>query len=159
MSTLERNLLTGLRVTIGWAFLYAGLTQFADPSWSAAGFLTHTTTFHPLFAPFAAPTILPLTNFLVKWGHLLIGLSLVTGSLTRVGALFGTVLMLAYWLAHMNFPYVETKLNFLIDFHVVYAIGLVYLLTKPPAMLFGIDQWLASLKPVKSNPLLRPLVL
>ena len=35
----------------------------------------HVVTFHDFFARFATPAVLPYTDFLMKWGHLLIGLS------------------------------------------------------------------------------------
>lgn len=155
---LQRSLIAFLRIAIGWTFLYAGITQVFDPSWSAAGFLTHTKTFHFLFAGFAAPEALPLTNVLVSWGHLLIGLSLVFGLLTRVGGVLGTLLMLVYWLAHMDFPYVESPLNFLIDFHVVYAGALVYLMTRHAGQIAGLDRWLGELAFVREHAALRPLV-
>lgn len=157
-TTFERNLLVFLRVAIGWTFLYAGVSQLTDPSWSAAGFLDHTKTFHFLMAPFASPGLLPITNFLVPWGHLLIGLSLVLGIMVRVGGVFGTLLMLTYWLAHMNFPYVDTSVNFLIDFHVIYAGALVYLLCKRAGHVYGLDAWVEKLSFVQSHPFLRPLV-
>lgn len=69
--------------------------------------------------------------------------SLILGILVRIGGVFGALLILTYWLAHMNFPYVETQLNFLIDFHVVYAGALVYLLCKGAGHIYGLDAWLA----------------
>jgi thiosulfate dehydrogenase [quinone] large subunit len=157
-TVFERSLLVFLRVMIGWTFLYAGVSQLTDPAWSAAGFLGHTKTFHFLMAPFAAPGLLGITNFLVPWGHLLIGLSLVFGIMVRVGALFGTILMLTYWLAHMNFPYVDTSVNFLIDFHVIYAGALVYLICKHAGHIYGLDGWLDKLTFVQSHPALHPLI-
>ena len=53
-------------------------------NYSAGGFLNHVVTFHDFFATFATPTMLPLTDFLMKWGNLLIGLSLVSGSMVRI---------------------------------------------------------------------------
>ena len=50
-----------------------------------------------------------VTDLLVKWGYLLIGLSLFLGLLTRVGATIGAALMFIYYLAHLDFPYVENK--------------------------------------------------
>src|SRR5665213_3123522 len=119
-TTHERALILFLRLAMGWTFLYAGITQFADPTWSAAGFLNSTKTFHWLMVGFAAPNILPITNFLVKWGHLLTGLSLVSGLLVRASVPFGILLMLTYYMAHMDFPYIENHTNFMLDYHLVY---------------------------------------
>jgi thiosulfate dehydrogenase [quinone] large subunit len=54
-----------------------------------------------------------VTTLLVSWGHLLIGLSLLAGLLVRVSSLFGVALMILYWMAHMDFPYISDTNNFL----------------------------------------------
>src|SRR5580704_6170861 len=72
---LDRVVIFFLRIFVGWLFLYAGSWQILQ-GYSAGGFLNHVVTFHGLFALFATPTMLPLTDFLMKWVHLLSGLSL-----------------------------------------------------------------------------------
>jgi len=76
-SKLEKTLIVFFRITMGWVFLYAASHQLFDPKFSAGGFLGHTKTFHDFFAYFATPAMLPVTDFLVEWGHFLIGLSLL----------------------------------------------------------------------------------
>ena len=71
---LDRGVIFALRILTGWTFLYAGTWQILQ-NYSAAGFLNHVVTFHDFFARFATPAVLPYTDFLMKWGHLLIGLS------------------------------------------------------------------------------------
>ena len=52
---------------------------------------------------FATPAITaPTPTFLMKWGHLLIGLSLVSGLMVRISGPFGILLMLTYHFAHMD---------------------------------------------------------
>lgn len=156
---LHRGLIVFFRVTVGWVFLYAGVTQlFVIPHWSAAEFLTHTKTFHDIMAPLAAPAFLPYVDFLVKWGHFLIGLSLVTGLMIRVSGVFGILLMLTYWCAHLDFPYVASPLNFIIDEHIVYAGLIVYLMAVHAGHVFGLDGWVAKQPAISGNPFLRPLV-
>ena len=157
-STLERGLIVGFRLLMGWTFLYAAIHQIADPEWSAAAFLGRTKTFHDLLSVFATPAVAPYTTFLVKYGHLLIGLSLISGLMVRVSATFGTLLMLMYWMAHMDFPYIETKLNYIVDFHIVYACVLVYLIHKRAGHVWGLDGWVEKLPIVQQYPSLRPLV-
>ena len=48
--------------------------------------------------------------------------------LVRVSASFGVLLMLIYWMAHMDWPFVENKNNLLFDYHLVYGGVLVYLI-------------------------------
>jgi thiosulfate dehydrogenase (quinone) large subunit len=138
-TTLQRGLILYFRLAMGWTFLYAGITQVMDPHWSVAVFLAHTKTFHDVLAVFAAPGIEPYTTFAVKWGHLLIGLSLVSGLLVRVSGGFGVLLMLTYYCAHMDFPYVDSPVNFLMEFHLVYAGVLVYLMSVNAGCVFGLD--------------------
>jgi thiosulfate dehydrogenase [quinone] large subunit len=136
---LQRCLIVYFRLAIGWTFLYAGAWQVMDPHWSVATFLAHTKTFHDVLAVFAAPGIAPYTTFAVKWGHLLIGLSLVSGLLVRVSGVFGVLLMLTYYCAHMDFPYIESPVNFIMDYHLVYAGVLVYLMSVSAGTVFGLD--------------------
>jgi thiosulfate dehydrogenase [quinone] large subunit len=75
----------------------------------------------------------------VKWGHLLIGLSLVSGLLIRVSGVFGVMLMLTYYFAHMDFPYVDSPVNYIMEFHLVYAGVLVYLMSVRAGTVFGLD--------------------
>src|SRR5215471_9565730 len=129
-SRAEQNLIVYFRLAMAWTFLYAASHQVFDPSWTVVGFLSHTKTFHDLFAVFTTPTMAPITTFLVEYGHLLIGLSLVSGLMVRVSASFGILLMLTYWMAHMDFPYIENRNNFLVDYHIVYAGVLGFLIAK-----------------------------
>jgi thiosulfate dehydrogenase (quinone) large subunit len=87
---LESGLIVFFRLAMGWTFLYAASHQVFDPKWSVVGFLNHTKTFHDLFAIFTTPTMAPITTFLVEYGHLLVGLSLVFGLLVRISAAFKT---------------------------------------------------------------------
>ena len=117
---LDRGVIFVLRILMGWTFLYAGVWQIWD-NFDTAGFLNHVVTFHAAFAVFGTPTMLPITDLLVKWGHLLIGLSLISGFLVRVSGPFGILLMITYYFAHMQFPFIEDHLNYLVDFHLVGA--------------------------------------
>jgi thiosulfate dehydrogenase [quinone] large subunit len=156
---LQRGLIVFFRLAVGWTFLYAGFTQlFVIPDWSAAEFLTHTKTFHALMAPLAGPATLPYIDFLVKWGHLFIGLSLVSGLMIRVSGVFGILLMLTYWCAHLDFPYVSSPLNFIVDEHIVFAVLIVYLMAVRAGHVYGLDGWLEKLPVIEHNPFLGPLV-
>jgi len=80
-------------------------------------------------------------TFLVKWGHLLIGLSLVSGLLVRVSGPCGMVLLGVYYLAHLDFPYVETHATFILDYHIVYIALLGYLVAARAGHVWGLDGW------------------
>jgi thiosulfate dehydrogenase [quinone] large subunit len=85
-------------------------------------------------------------------------LSLISGLLVRASAPFAIMLMLLYWTAHMNYPYIENVNNYLIDYHIVYAGVLVYLIVKRAGHVFGLDGWAEELTSVRTTPALRWLV-
>jgi len=153
----EKYLVVFFRFTMAWTFLYAASHQVFVPSFSVVGFLSHTKTFHDVFALFTTPTMAPITTFLVEYGHLLIGLSLLTGLMVRVSASFGVLLMAIYWFAHMDWPFIENTNNFIVDYHVVYAGVLVYLIVKKAGHVWGLDGWVENLELIRQRPKLKPL--
>jgi thiosulfate dehydrogenase [quinone] large subunit len=155
---IENALILFFRLAMAWTFLYAGLRQAVFSDFSVVPFLQHTKTFHALFALFATPDWAPITSFMVKWGHLLIGLSLLTGLLVRVSAVSGMLLLGMYWMAHMDFPYIESNVNFLLDYHIVYIGVLAYLVVVHAGSVFGLDGWLERKRFFHAHPVLRPLV-
>jgi thiosulfate dehydrogenase [quinone] large subunit len=147
----ERALIFLLRVMIGWTFLWAAVHHYGNHAY-VAGFLSHTTTFHPLYAPIVTSPFLPVVSFLVEYGHLLIGLSLVSGLFVRASAPFAILLMVLYWTAHMDFPYIENVNNLMIDYHLVFAAVLGYLIVKRAGRVWGLDGLAAKFAVVRSNP-------
>ena len=157
-TTSERVLIVFFRLAMGWTFLYAASHQVFVPGWSVAGFLNSTKTFHGFYSNFTGPVIAPILSFLVSYGHLLIGLSLIFGLMVRVSAAFGILLMLLYWTAHMDFPYISNTNNFIIDEHIVSAGVLLYLIVKHAGHVWGLDGWVEKLDFFKQHPGLKPLV-
>ena len=155
-STLDRSLIFLMRVLIGWMFLYAGASQILHGE-SSVGFLTHVKTFHDTFAAFATPTLLPITDVLMKWGHLLIGLSLVSGLMVRVSGPFGILLMVTYHFAHMDWPFITDHHSMLFDYHATYAVVIAYLMLHRAGHAFGLDGFVERLPFIERNPALRPL--
>jgi thiosulfate dehydrogenase [quinone] large subunit len=157
-SRIDRSFVLFFRLAMAWTFLYAASHQVFDPSWSVAGFLNHTKTFHDVYAALATATWAPIITFLVAYGHLLIGLSLLFGLMVRVSASFGILLMLLYWTAHMNWPYIENANNFILDYHIVYAAVLGYLVARHAGHVWGLDGLAERLSFFHQHPGLRPLV-
>jgi thiosulfate dehydrogenase [quinone] large subunit len=157
-STIEKGFIVGFRLAMAWTFLYAASHQIFNPNWSVAAFLSQTKTFHDVYAVFTTPAWAPIITVLVGYGHLLIGLSLLVGFMVRVSASFGVLLMVMYWTAHMDFPYIENANNFILDYHLVYAGVLVYLIVKQAGHVWGLDGWAHDLPWLQQHPHLRPLV-
>lgn len=150
----ERTIILLLRLSMAWVFLYAASHQVTVPGWSVAGFLGSAKTFHGFFQLFTGPVVAPVISFLVEYGHLLIGLSLLTGLLVRVSSLAAIALMILYWMAHMNFPYISNTNNFLVDEHIVYALVLALLIARHAGHIVGLDAWVARWRASENHPLL-----
>ena len=157
-SNAERYLIFAFRMLMAWTFIYAAYHQIADPKWTVAGFLSHTKTFHDVYAPFTAPSISPTITFLVKYGHLAIGLSLLVGLMVRVSAIAGIFLLMMYWTAHMDWPFIENSNNFIVDYHIVYAVLCIFLIVMRAGHVWGLDALAEKLPFVQQHSALRPLV-
>jgi thiosulfate dehydrogenase [quinone] large subunit len=157
-SPFERAVIVFFRLTMAWTFLYAASHQVFDPNFTVAAFLSHTKTFHNVYAVFTTPSVSPYITFLVSYGHLLIGLSLLVGLMVRISAAFGIALMLMYWTAHMDWPFIENTNNFIVDYHIVYAGVLVFLIGKHAGHVWGLDGWVEKLPLTARHSSLRPLV-
>jgi thiosulfate dehydrogenase [quinone] large subunit len=157
-SKAEQGLILYFRFTMAWTFLYAASHQVFDPNFTVVDFLRHTKTFHDLFSAFTTPAMAPVTTFLVEYGHLLIGLSLLVGLMVRISAAFGVLLMIIYWMAHMDWPFIENRNNFIIDYHLVYAGVLVFLIVKRAGHVWGLDAWAEKLSLFDRYPWFRVCV-
>ena len=78
--------------------------------------------------------------------------------MVRVSAAFGVLLMITYWFAHMDWPFIENTNNLIVDYHLVYAGVLVMLIVARAGHVFGLDAWAEKLSFVKQNRALKPLV-
>jgi thiosulfate dehydrogenase (quinone) large subunit len=95
--TFARIALVVMRTLIGWHFLYEGLYKLLLPGWSragqpmagwtAAGYLAQAGgPLAPLLHRFAQPPIIGWIDILVPLGLALVGLSLILGLFTQLGA-------------------------------------------------------------------------
>ena len=119
----KKTALLLLRLTLGWLLLYAGWQKVtSDTPFSAAGFLTHASTFPGLYKIFASKALLPIVNILNSWGQIAIGLGLITGTFTKWAARAGALLMILYYFPGLKFPMIGEH-SFLVDDHIIYAVG------------------------------------
>ena len=138
MTSLRSLSLVGLRISLGAYFFYAGVSKVIDPAWSAAGYLNNAQTFPSFYAWLARPDILPLTNLLNEWGLTLIGVSLVLGLFTRIGAVAGVTLMVLYYLPALAFPQVGEH-AYIVDDHIIFIFALLLLAATAAGRTWGID--------------------
>ena len=99
---LQTGLLTLLRIAIGWHFLYEGHAKFFSGNWTSAGYLQASRWFlGGAFQWMAShPAVIALVDAVNIGGQILIGLLLITGTLTRAASLAAMALLLLYYLAN-----------------------------------------------------------
>lgn len=89
-----------LRIAVGWHFLYEGVWKLMqNGKWSCVSMLAGSTG--PLAGPFQAladsPTLVAVSDWAVMLGLAAIGLSLLSGVLSRIAAPFGMLMMLMFY--------------------------------------------------------------
>ncbi len=158
MDSTTRRFAFAFRMLMAWTFLYAASHQVLNPKFSAAMFLSNTKTFHDLYAPLTNPAYDPILTFLVSYGHLAIGVSLLLGLAVRISSLAGIALLLTYWTAHMEWPYIENHNNLIVDYHIVYATVCLFLFASNAGHVLGLDKFAARLPLVQKHRLLRMVI-
>ncbi|HMP29968.1 MAG TPA: DoxX family membrane protein, partial [Saprospiraceae bacterium] len=105
-TSTQLNLLVILRVLIGWHFLYEGIVKYYNPNWTAAGFLNNSEgIFAPIFKNLGqnASMIGTIDNLNIML-QIIIGLFLILGLFSKVGAWLGIILLSLYYLALPPLP-------------------------------------------------------
>jgi uncharacterized membrane protein YphA (DoxX/SURF4 family) len=99
-------LLTGLRILVGWHFLYEGIIKLMTPGWSSKMYLMGSNwIFSDIFHRMAeSPGVVNIVDFLNVWGLILIGISLFIGFLVRWSSIAGAILLLFYFVAYPPIP-------------------------------------------------------
>ncbi|MBI2123840.1 MAG: DoxX family membrane protein [Candidatus Wildermuthbacteria bacterium] len=157
MEKLQKLSLFLLRVSLGWMFLYAGITKILDPAWSAAGYLKGAKTFAGLYQWLASPGIIPVVNFVNEWGLLLLGVSLILGVFVRLSGVLGAALMFMYYLPILQFPYPNAH-AYIVDEHIIYAAALLFLAAIKAGRVWGLERWCSNLPVCSKFPWLRNLL-
>lgn len=95
-------LFTGLRILVGWHFLYEGIIKLMTPGWSSKLYLMGSSwIFSDLFHSMSeSPGIVNVVDFLNIWGLILIGFSLFIGLAVRWSSIAGAILLLFYFIAY-----------------------------------------------------------
>ena len=154
-SATEKRFIFLLRMLMAWTFLYAASHQVLVPGWSVAGFLSKTKSFHNLFAIFTTPSVAPSVTFPAFAST---GFTNCCNRSAGISASFGILLLLVYWMAHMDFPYIENANNFIVDYHIVYASILGYLIYKRAGYVWGLDALASRVPLFRDQEILHPLV-
>lgn len=142
-----------LRILIGWHFLYEGIVKLVNPNWSSLGFLLDSKGFMANFFQSMAenPSVLNVVDFLNIWGLILIGISLMLGAFTRIGAMAGAILLAFYYLSHPPFPTLTytapSEGNYLIvNKTLIEMVALLVLFVFHSGKIIGLDRLIQKLK-------------
>ncbi|TWU64606.1 DUF362 domain-containing protein [Crateriforma conspicua] len=103
MPTKQAVAMWGLRIAIGWLFLYEGLYKLVlSGGWSAGPYLRNAQSpLAPVYQWMAdTPIVLTALDFLNVWGLIAVGLGLILGVATRIAAAGGGTMLLLYYLAY-----------------------------------------------------------
>lgn len=131
-----------LRVSLGWLFLYAGISKIG--AFSAKGYLVSLKgPFAALFYPLAGNM---LVDQLVIWGFTLIGVCLILGVLVRFASFWGIVMMALFYLT--AYP---PEHAFLVDDHIIYIFVLLFLMVSNAGHFNGVDKVLEKKLPKYKN--------
>jgi len=101
----DKFVITVFRVTIGWHFLYEGISKLAQGNWSAEGYLS--SSYGPFSGFFqwlgSSEGILAVIDPVNMAALILIGLGLFLGLALRISSLSGIILLMLYYFAHPPF--------------------------------------------------------
>jgi len=137
MTSPQKFFLFLLRIVAGWMFFYAGITKVLNPQWSAEGYLKGAKAFTWFFQMLLDPSILPIINFMNKWGLTFLGISLILGLFVRFSSLLGVLLMALYYIA-LGFPYPNPH-SYIVDEHIIYISILLFFAAVKAGRFFGLD--------------------
>lgn len=151
---MPKTLLLVLRVALGWLYFYAGITKVMDPAWSSAGYLKSALSLHGLYAWFASPGVIPVVDFLNKWGLTFLGIALILGAFVRLAGWLGALLMALYYVPILAFPIVGQHYA-IVDEHFIFATCLLLLAQSQSGRFFGFDGWLMRQPKWKSSAFLQ----
>ena len=152
--TKERLVWTLLRVSMGWIFFWAfidklfglGFATKAGQSWLSGGsptigFLKFATK-GPFMDFYKSLAGNPIVDWLFMLGLLGVGISLLLGVFTRLGAGVGILMLTLMYTA----GFLPPANNPFLDEHIIYIMIMIGLAFTNPGQYFNLGGWLAKIK-------------
>ena len=162
MQRFQTAAIVGLRMLIGWHFLYEGLAKLTNPYWTAAGYLADSQgLFAGIFRDLAAsPGAVTFIDYANAWGLTLIGAALLFGLLARPAVIAGIAVLALYYIAAPPWPGLTYGMpaegSYLIVNKVLIEIAaLVVLLAFPTSRRYGLDRLLFGPAPARADVTVR----
>ncbi len=146
-------MLVALRVAIGWHLMYEGLAKVFQSGWSSYGYLMDSQGwFSGLFHNIASnPGVLKIVDFANMYGLTLIGLSMITGLLSRYAKMAAVLLLLFYYVAHP--PLITAEYMFpgegdylWVNKNLIEMLAVAVLLVFPTGHIIGVDRLIQNYK-------------
>jgi len=146
-SRSQLSALVALRLLVGWHFFYEGVVKFFNPYWSAKTFLlTSDGVLRPLFVWLAEEPMIGVVNVMNVVLLLGVGVALMLGTLTRLAAIGGVVLLFTFYLAHPPFGGVGTGPGpgsfWIVNYNLIEIGALLVVYLFPTSRYFGLDSLL-----------------
>lgn len=159
--TKEQYVVTGLRLALGWSFLWAffdktfglGYATSSENAWidggsPTSGFLSYATT-GPLAGFYQDLSGSTAVDVLFMVALLMVGIALMLGIGMKIAVLSGSALMLLMWSSML-----PPENNPIIDDHITYMLALILLAVLPAGHGIGLGKWWSELPLVKRFPIL-----
>ena len=152
-----------LRLGLGFLFLWGGYEKMATKwgglfwpgttkTMATAGFLGHAVS-GPFATLFNGLSGNPAIEYLVVYGELAIGISLMFGLFSRIGAISGVLMNLLFYLAQL-----PVQNNPVVNEYVVYMLVFALFIFVPVGRFLGVDGILQNLGAVERRPILRKIL-
>ncbi len=141
MNSFQKVVLFVARLSMGWFFLYAGISKLLNPDFTSVGYIMQTNYLVDLYSWFASPGILPVIDFLNVWGQIALGVALIIGLWTRFSSVVGIFLMVMYYIPVLNFPLAGAH-GYIVDDHVLYMATFLVLYAFRAGTYWGLDGYL-----------------
>ena len=132
-----------LRLLVGWHFLYEGVVKLFNPYWTAKAFLlTSEGVLRPMFLWLAEEPMINAVNAMNIALLIGVGAALMLGTLTRIAAVAGIVLLLMYYLAHPRFDGMGMGPGsfWIVNYNLIEIAALLLVIYFPTSRYFGLDE-------------------
>lgn len=153
-----------VRLSLGFVFLWAGYEKIETElggKFATSGFLSHVSG--PFAFMFTGMTGNPAVEYLLVYGELLIGVSLMLGIFTRVGGISGALMTLLLYMSTlpaMTAGFTGSYLDFLmsknalVSYYIIYIFVFVAFVFLVPGRFLGLDGVMQNTSFVERRPTL-----
>ena len=158
-----------LRVVLGFMFLWGGIQKIGKEmagSYATSGFLSHAVS-GPFQVVFNGMAGNPAVEYLLVYGELLIGISLVFGIVSRVGSIAGIPMVLLMYVSQLpagaagygNYLNQLLQTDALFNEYILMALIFLAFIFLVPGRFLGLDGVLQNSSFVQRRPILSRIAL